>query len=92
MNKYQQRYLDIYYDGKKPRDKGGKEELALLGNLKSNHIRVHFPDFKATPAHAEEYHITDKCNMPERMIDVETLSSNLRLWTSRGYEIEYLEA
>ena len=45
MNEYQKKYLDIYYDGKQPRSKVGKEELALLGNLRSDKIRVHFPEF-----------------------------------------------
>ena len=96
MNEYQKKYLDIYYDGKQPRSKVGKEELALLGNLRSDKIRVHFPEFNGIngliPAHSEEYRITDECNMPEGKINVETLASNLRLWTFRGHKIEYLEA
>ena len=90
MNKHQMKYLDIYYDGKKPRDKAGKEELALLGNLRGDRVRVHFPDFPGKPAHAEEYFISEECNVPEGKINVEVLSGNLRLWTSRGYKIEYL--
>ncbi len=96
MNKYQQEYLNIYYDGKKPRNKVGKEELELLGNIKGDKIRVHFPDFNGIngfkPAHVEEYQITDKCDMPNGKISVEVLSRNLSLWTERGYQIDYLPA
>ena len=96
MNKYQQKYLDIYYDGKNPRDKAGKEELILLGNLNSDKIRVHFPDFNGAngfrPAHTEEFRVANECDMLKGKISIEVLSSNLRLWASRGYEIEYLTA
>ena len=90
MNKYQQKYLNIYYNGKMPRDKAGKEELRLLGNLKSDKIRVHFPASGTKPAQVEELVVSEECNIPKGKISVEILSSNLSLWTSRNYEIEYL--
>ena len=84
LNKWQQKYIDVYYKGRMPRDKAGKQELALLGNLKSDKIRVHFSD------KTEEYVITEECNMPEGKVSVEVLSSNLSLWTARGVKLEYL--
>lgn len=92
MNKWQEVYVNTYYDGKKPRTKIGKEQFELLGLMKSKVI-VHFPDFNGAngfiPAHTEEYIITeDDCDMPNGKISVSVLSGNLTLWKSRGYKIE----
>lgn len=91
MNKWQQIYCDIYYNGKMPRTKAGKESVELLGKVKSQ-ITVEFPDFNGAngfkPAHKETYIITaNECNMPEGKISVSVLASNLSLWLSRGYKI-----
>ena len=92
MNEWQRKYVDTYYNGKKPRSKVGKEQFELLGQVKNN-IIVHFPDFNGAngfiPAHTEAYEVClEECNMPEGKISVEILSSNLTLWLSRGYKIE----
>lgn len=91
MNQWQQKYCDIYYSGKKPRSKVGKEEFELLGQVK-NYVTIEFPDFHGAngfqPAHSETYEVTlDACDMPNGKISVSVLASNLRLWTSRGYKI-----
>ena len=91
MNKWQKKYCDEYYDGKKPRTKSGKEEFELLGKVKE-YVIVEFPGFNDTngfkPAHTEEYKVTlDDCNIPNGKISVCVLASNLSLWISRGYNI-----
>lgn len=91
LNKWQKYYIDSMYDGKMPRSKCGKEELAALGQI-NNKVIVHFPDFTGIrgfqPAHTEEYIVTEyDCNMPEGRISVEVLAANLTLWGSRGYKI-----
>ncbi len=92
LNKWQKYYIDSMYDGKMPRSKCGKAELAALGQI-NNKVIVHFPEFTEirgfSPAHTEEYIVTeDDCNMLEGRISVEVLAANLTLWGSRGYEIE----
>lgn len=93
MNKWQQKYVDEYYGGKKPRDKTGKLEFDLLSQVKEK-VTVHFPDFKGVggkfePAHTETYTVTeDKNDMPNGLISACLLASNLALWASRGYKIE----
>ncbi len=93
LNKWQQHYIDTYYDGKMPRSKNGKRELDLLGNVKDA-VTVHFPDFNGIhgliPAHTEKLRVElDKSNIPEGIISVEVLAGNLTLWTDRGYQIDY---
>lgn len=95
MNKWQEYFLKEYYNGKKPRDKVGKLELELLGQVREK-VTIHFPKFESPiesqchEAHSETFTVTeDDCNMPEGIISVSVLAGNLRLWTSRGYEIEY---
>ena len=93
MNKWQQRYVNEYYDGKKPRDKSGKLRFDLLGQVKEK-VTVHFPEVKCEngkvrPAHSETYTVTeDKNDMPNGIISACLLSGNLALWASRGYKIE----
>ena len=92
MNKWQEKYCNEYYNGKKPRSKQGKLELELLGQVKEK-IIVEFPEFNGVngyiPAHTEKYEVTeDYCNLPEGKISVPILASNLSLWTSRGYIIK----
>ena len=95
MNKYQQAYIEKVYAGKTPRSKGGKEAVEVLGKMKSDKIRVHFPDFtgfggKFTPAHVTEYTVCGENNLPEGKMNISGLAANLALWESRGYKIEYL--
>ena len=92
MNKWQKKYCDEYYNGKKPRSKVGKEEYELLGQVKEKVI-VEFPDFNGAngfiPAHTEIYEVTeDYCNIPEGKISATVLAGNLSLWLSRGYNIK----
>ena len=91
MNNWQQVYCETYYNGKTPRSKQGKADFELLGKVKST-ITVEFPDFNGIngliPAHSETYIITkDNCDMPNGIISVDVLISNLNLWLSRGYKI-----
>lgn len=89
LNKWQQHYIEVYYDGKLPRSKSGKLELELLGMVDTG-VTVHFPDFGKTPAHTESFRVSlDECHMPNGIISVEVLSSNLSLWTQRGYRIDF---
>lgn len=65
----------------------------MLGKVKEK-VTVHYPEHKGAygvkPAHTETYEVKlDEVNMPKDIINVETLSSNLDLWTSRGYQIDY---
>ena len=93
LNKWQKYYINIFYEGKMPRNKRGKRELELLGNVKDV-VTVHFPDFNGIrgfePAHSETFRVEfDDCNMPEGIIDIDVLSTNLPLWIDRGYKIDY---
>lgn len=90
MNKWQERYKELI-GGKVPSRGRERDEFNLLSGMKENVI-VEFPDFNGVngfkPAHTEEYIITmNDCNMPEGVISVEILASNLYLWNSRGYKI-----
>lgn len=94
MNKWQKIYCDEYYNGKIPRNKIGKEEFELLGNVKEKVI-VHFPAFTGAtgfiPERTETLIVTEKeCNVPKGIISVSVLASNLRLWISRNQKIEYI--
>ena len=91
LTKYQMEYIDKVYDGKMPRDKAGKEELILLGNLVGDKICVHFPDFNGTPAHEKTFEIADEGDMPNGKISIDVLAGNLSLWVLRGYKIDYLK-
>lgn len=91
MNKWQQKYCDEYFNGKKPRSKRDKEAFELLGLMKDT-VTIEFPGFNGAngyiPSHTETYVITeDDGNIPEGKISVTILASNLCLWTSRGYKI-----
>lgn len=86
MNKYQKIYCDIYYNGKMPKTKIGKEEFNLLGKCE-NFVTVNYGEKFGNKV--ETYWISDECNMPEGKIDVHTLASNLRFWTFKGFEIIY---
>ena len=94
LNKWQWHYFTMLRHRRKHRSKIEKTEFALLGNV-HDRITVHFPDFygyknQFTPAHNETYIVTfDECDIPKGKISVEALSGNLRLWTERGYRIEY---
>lgn len=87
MNKWQKKYCDEYYNGKMPRSKVDKKKFELLGLVKDVVI-VEFPECNGHPAHTETLVVTeDDCNIPEGIISVSVLASNLILWTSRGYKI-----
>ena len=84
MNAWQEKYIEEYG---KPRSKVAKQELELLGKIKSI-VAVDFPDFNGKPAHTEEFTVTiDDCDMPHGKISVRVLASNLVLWLSRGYKV-----
>ena len=93
MNKWQQRYVNEYYDGKKPRDKNGKLKFDLLGQVNEK-VTVHFPEFKrengeVRPAYTETYNVTEDTNdMPNGLISACLLAHNLLFWASRGYKID----
>lgn len=81
MNEYQKIYCDTYYGGKKPRTKIGKHEYELLGNIKS-YVIVNLP------GGPKELKVTSyDNNIPEGIISVCTLATNLTLWLSRGYKV-----
>lgn len=82
MNKWQQKYCDVYYNGKAPRTKVGKQEFELLGKMK-DFVSVDYGN------RVEKYEITlDDCNMPEGRIDVRVLASNLRFWLFvKGFKV-----
>lgn len=87
LNKWQQAYIRIYFDGKMPRSKSDKEELRLLGEMKEKVI-IDFPSMGEKPAHTEEYIIRDgDCDMPNGYISVEILASNLTYWNFRGFTV-----
>lgn len=83
MNEYQKIYCELYFDNKKPKTKSGKIIFNVLGQLE-NYITVYLPsgpkDFKITTNDIEN-------NMPNGIISVRILSSNLELWLSRGYKM-----
>lgn len=91
MNKWQKVYCDTYHNGKLPRSKRGKADMAILGQIKAQVI-VNYPDFKGMhgfePAHTEIYTVTETdCDMPNGKISVCVLANNLSLWLSRGYKV-----
>lgn len=95
MNRWQEIYCKTYYKGKLPMTKVGKEELELLGKVQDE-VVVHFPTFvspiesQCSEAHVEKYIVVeDNGNMSEGTINVAILAGNLKLWTDRGYLIEY---
>ena len=82
MNKWQKIYCDTYYNGKKPRTKRGKQKFELLGQT-LNEVTVEFPD-----GESKTYKITEFENdMPNGLISVCTLGSNLRYWLFRGFKV-----
>ena len=94
-NKWQEYYKDILYDGKMPRTKQGKAEYAFLGKVKDS-VTVHFPEFHSPivsqchPAETKTFKVSfDECNIPDGIISVLVLASNLILWTERKYQIDY---
>lgn len=91
MNNWQKVYCDTYHNGKTPRSKTGKQDMELLGKIKSQVI-VEFPDFTGAngfvPAHTDTYIVTeDDCDIPNGKISVSVLVSNVKLWLSRGYKV-----
>lgn len=91
MNKWQKVYCDIYHNGKTPRSKSGKEDLALLEDIKEKVI-VTFPERQSVngiiPEHTETLIVTETdCNIPEGRISVSVLVSNLKLWKARGHKV-----
>ncbi len=98
MNRFQQKYCNTYYEGKEPKDKIGKLEFELLGNMKGNRIQVHhpafsFPGFETSPERIEALVVDEKCDIPNGKISVETLASSLRFWLVESTEkrqVEYL--
>lgn len=94
-NKWQEYYADILYGGKMPSTKQGKEEYEFLGKVKDS-VTVHFPEFHSPilsqchPAEIRTFKVSfDECNIPNGIISVLVLVSNLTFWTERGYQIDY---
>lgn len=82
MNKWQKIYCDTYYNGKKPRTKIGKQEFELLGQT-LNEVTVEFSNGKS-----ETFKVTEFENdMPNGLISVCTLASNLSYWLFRGFKV-----
>lgn len=82
MNKWQKKYVDIYYDGEIPADSEGRVAYDLLGKLRSE-ITVEFQN-----GEKETYRIDlEECNIPEGVISVRILARNLVLWITRGLKI-----
>lgn len=78
MNKWQKKYVDTYYKGKIPRTKEGCLTYDLLGKIRSE-ITVEFQN-----GQTETYKVDlEECNIPEGIISVEVLASNLLLWKKR---------
>lgn len=94
MNKWQQMYVDKLYNGKKPRDKHGKQAFELLSKINES-FTVHFPDFNGAngfeAAHTNTFTIVDDkdANFTSGKINVEGAGGNLVLWTNRNYQIDY---
>jgi len=83
LNRWQKFYCQEYHNSKLPKTKAGKEALELLSKVDKT-ITVEFPD------HTDTLKVTERtCNIPEGIISVPVLVSNLRLWTSRGLNISY---
>lgn len=96
INKWQMYYVDSLCDGKRPSTPQELMDYTRLGNIEEKVI-VHFPKFDSPiksqnkPAHTETFEVTfDRNDMPNGIINVETLLSNLNLWVGRGYKVEYL--
>ena len=92
MNKWQKYYCDKYHKGKEPRDEIGKIEFATLGLIK-DYVIVDFPEIKkptgVVPAFTQEFKVTfDELDMPNGLISVDSLASNVILWISRKYRIK----
>ena len=87
MNRWQEVFCNIYYEGKVPTSKIGKEEYDLLGEMSGApvaKVSVRIPG-KAL----EVYRITEyDCDMPKGKISVSVLASNLRFWKFRGWEVK----
>ena len=82
MNKWQEQYINYWYDGKKPRGKRAKMHLELLGKIKE-YVQVTFSDGRT-----EEYKVVlENSNMPKGIISCVDLVGNLELWLSRGHKI-----
>ena len=84
MNKWQQYYINKYHNGKMPRSKKGKIDMALLGKIK-NQVIVAFPDNYGPDgfiaAHTETFLVTEKdCNIPGGTISVTALLNNIPHW------------
>lgn len=95
MNKYQQKFIDEFYNGKMPRDKDGKRRVEILGKIK-NSVTVDFPDFNGAngfePAHTSTFTIDENiCDWSKSILNPEIMSGNLTLWEDRGYNIKFDE-
>lgn len=95
LNKWQKFYVETYCGGKLPKRNAEVMDLLILDEVKDS-VTVHFPEFKSPiasqchPAEVRTFTVTfTENNMPEGRISVLCLLSNLKLWESRGYEIEY---
>ena len=83
MNKWQQIFIDQWYNGKVPQTKSGRRQVDLLGYMKK-HVKVEYGDGKV-----EDLLITeDDVNIPEGKIDVIHLAQNLIFWVDvRGFKV-----
>lgn len=81
MNKWQTKYCEEYFNGKMPRTARGKEDVQLLGMVKSS-VTVHLPNGTQTYVVTE-----DDCDMPNGKISVRVLANNLSFWLQNGYRI-----
>ena len=80
-NKWQKHYRENIYDGRLPQWGVGREEYDLLGDI-GDTVTVCFP------AGEDTFRVTfEDCDIPNGVISVQVLSSNLRLWSERGHEI-----
>ena len=75
MTQWQKVYCDTYYNSKMPRSQKAKEEFRMLG-LIGDTVTVEFPE------RTENYTVDEYCcNIPQGIISVPVLASNLSLWS-----------
>lgn len=82
-NKWQKYYRETLCGGTFSAGGTAELEYTLLGKV-GEKLTVHFPDGEKT------FKVTfDDCNIPNGIISVRILASNLRLWIRREHKIDF---
>ncbi len=84
MNKWQQIYCNIYYNGEMPNDEFGKENLALLEPVKEK-VYFKLPSGRVKVCTVTE----DQDDLSTGLVSVPMLLCNLFLWERMGFPVEF---